>query len=436
MGKHIGQSVPRYEGLGQVTGAAVYNDDHYMPGMLYARPLRSPVHKGILKGMDLSAAEKIPGVVGVVTIDDVPGSKTYGLVPDQPVFVIDQIRYKGERLAAVVALDEDTAQAGVEALAETLDIEEQEPVFDIFKAMEPGAPLVRPDTEDNMWVFGNGKTTFEVKLGDIEKGFEEADEIVETEVYNATNDHSSIEPHSSLAYIDDAGRLVVHTDSQALYFHMGILTAVLDIPQSQLRYVGGRVGGGFGGKNDIHTDHVASIAALKFGKPVKYRLNRREDMAFTTKRGPYYFKVKDGVKKDGTIVARHFQMWHDAGGYTAFAPYAVEKCATFGLGPYAVPNVLVEGWCVYTNKPPASSQRGFAVTNGQSCIELHMSRVAEALGKDPWEIRFLNAWHEGDLGPTRYPVVGAGAIEALQKAAELAGVDLPDRFKKMSSQGG
>ncbi len=433
MSKYIGKSVPRYEGLGQVTGAAVYNDDHQLPGMLYVKVLRSPVHKGIIRNLDLSGAESTVGVVGTLTGDDVPGTNIYGLNPDQPVFTPDHIRYRGERIAAVVAVDEDTAMEGIEKIK--VEIEEQEPVFDMFEAMKPDAPLVRPGSEDNFWVFGNGKNTFEVKLGNIEDGFAEADYVVEGEYYNATNDHASMEPHSSTAYIDDSGRLAIHTDSQCMYFHMGQLTPVFNLSFSQLRYIGGRVGGGFGGKNDIHTDHISGLAALKFGKPVKYRLTRYEDIAYTTKRGPYIFKVKDGVKKDGKIVARHFRVWHDSGGYTGMSPYAVEKQATFGLGPYAVPNIFFEGQVAYTNKPLASSQRGFAVTNGQSAIELQMTKIAEAVGKDPWEIRFINAWHEGDLGPTQYPVVGAGVIETLQKAAELAGVDLPDRLKAMTSKG-
>lgn len=433
MGKYIGQSIPRYEGLGQVTGSALYGDDIRVPGMVYAKVLRSPVHKGIIRHLDLSGAENTPGVIGTLTAADVPGQNAHGLIPDQPVFTPNHIRYKGERIAAVVAVDEDTCMEAIERIK--LDIEEQEPVFDIFEAMKPGAPLVRPGSEHNMWVFPNGKTTFEVRMGDVEQGFADADYIVEGRYYNATNDHASIEPHSALAYIDDAGRLAIHTQSQAHYFHLGQLAGVFDLPLSQIRYIGGRVGGGFGGKNDIHTDHIAGIAALKFRKPVRYRLNRREDMAYSTKRGPFVFEVKDGVKQDGRIVARHFRIFHDSGGYIGMSPYAVEKCATFGLGPYSVPNIFVEGWVVHTNKPVASSQRGFAVTNGQSAIELQMNRLAEATGLDPWAIRFINAWREGDLGPTQYPVVGAGVIETLQKAAELAGVELPDRFKAMSSNG-
>ncbi|MCZ7567699.1 MAG: molybdopterin-dependent oxidoreductase [Ardenticatenaceae bacterium] len=432
MSKYIGQSVPRYEGLGQVTGMAMYTDDYQLPGMLYAKVLYSPVHKGVIRHLDLTPAENTPGVVGTLTAGDVPGNNAYGLVPDQPVFTPDHVRYKGERIAAVVAVDEDTAQEAVEKIK--LDIEEQTPVFDMFEAMKPDAPLVRPGSDSNMWVFGNGKTVFEVRLGNIEKGLADADYVVEGRYTNANNDHAPIEPHVSVAYIDDAGRLAFHTESQAHYFHLGQLCPVFNLPMSQIVYEGGRVGGGFGSKNDVHCDHVTGLAALKFRKPVKYRMTRREHMSYGSKRGAFVFEIKDGVKKDGRIVARHFRMWHTGGAYTAFAPYAVEKCATYGLGPYAVPNVFVEGWCVFTNRPIHSSQRGFAVTNGQSAVELQMNRIAEVLGVDPWEVRFINAWREGDLGPTQFAVAGAGVIESMQKAAELAGVELPAHLRAMSSR--
>jgi len=431
MGNVIGKSVPRYEGLGQVTGNVTYVDDNHLPGMLYVKVLHSPVHKGILRELDLTAAENTPGVVGTLSAKDVPGRNGHGLVPDQPVFTPDHIRFQGERIAAVVAVDEDTAQEALDKIK--FEIEEQTPVFDIWEAMKPDAPLVRPGTENNMWVFGNGTNRFVVKIGDVEKGFQEADYIVEGDYSDAWNDHTPIETHSSVAFIDEAGHLAIYTESQCHYFHLGQLSPIFNLPLSQIRYIGGKIGGGFGGKNDIHCDHVTGLAALKFRKPVKYRMTRREHMMYGTKRANFYFHIKDGVRKDGKLVARHYKVWHPAGAYTGFEPYAVEKMATFGMGPYAFPNMLYEGWCIFTNRPVASSQRGFAVTNGQSAGELQMQKIAEATGMNPWELRLMNAWREGDCGPTQYPVVGAGVVETILKAAELAGVELSPQFKAMNS---
>ena len=198
----------------------------------------------------------------------------------------------------------------------------------------------------------------------------------------------------------------------------------------------GQGGGGFGGKNDIHTDHIAGLAALKFRKPVKFRETCREDLRYSTKRGPWVFEYRDGVKRDGRIVARHIREYHDTGAYAGMSPYATEKCGMFAAGPYGIPNILVEAKTIFTNKLIASSMRGFSILNGQSCAEVQMSKIANALGMDPWELRFVNAWRDGDLGASRYVVQGAGAIEAMKKTAELAGIELPERLMAMVHEGG
>lgn len=433
MTEYVGMAMPRYDGLGQVTGVTKFVDDFVLPGMLYAKAVRSPVHKGILRGMDFSAAKATPGVVGFVTYDDIPGAKLFGACGDQPVMVKDAISYKGEVLAVVVAVDEDTCMEAIEKVK--LDIEEQEPVFDMFKAMEPDAPLVRPGLKSNLWEYAPGVTTRVMYIGDADAGFKEADDVVEGHYQTGEQDHASMEPMVSVAYFDSAERLVIHTHSQCLYFQLGQLAAIFDLPMSRIRYVGGVVGGGFGGKNHIHADHHAGLAALKFRRPVKYRMNRREDLLYSTKRGVFIFDYKTGFKKDGRIVANHINVWHDAGAYGGFSPYGVEKCSMFACGPYHIPNIRIEGKCVLTNKPGSSSMRGFTIMNGQFPMELQMHKVAQALGMDPWELRFINAWRDGDIGASRYVVRGAGALEAMKATAEMSGVQLPDHLLAMSSRG-
>ena len=429
MTEYVGKPILRYDGIGHVTGRTVYVDDIQRPGMLYIKCLTSPVHKGVIRRLDVSAAEKMGGVAGVLTAKDVPGVNAYGLIPDQPVFTPEHIRFKGERIAAVAAVDEDTA---MEALGKIkLGIEEQTPVFDPFEAMKPEGPLVRP--EGNVFQFDSGKTR-KIRLGDVEKGFQEADTIVEGKYTNSMNEHAPIEPQVSVAYLDEADRLAIHTVSQDLYFHLGMLTAIFNLPMNKIRYIGGTVGGGFGSKNDIHCDHVAGLMALKIRKPVKYRLTRTEETLYTTKRGAWTFEFKDGVKKDGRIVARQIRTIHDTGAYSGMGPYVVDKNSILVAGPFFIPNIWIDGTCVYTNKPPASSMRGFGIINGTSAEELQMDRIAEIIGMDPWEIRFVNAWRDGDLGATQYQVVAAGLLEAMKRAAELAGVELPARLKAMSSR--
>jgi len=432
MAGYVGKSMPRYDGLGQVTGTTTYADDIQLPGMLYVKVLHSPVHKGIVRHLDLSDAEKTPGVVGVLTAEDIPGVNTYGDYDDQLVFTPEHIRYKGERIAAVVAVDEDTAMEALEKVK--LDVEEQTPVFDMFEAVKPGAPLVRLGSKSNLFEYEPGVTTRILRLGDVEKGFAEADYIVEGRYTTGVQDHAPIEPHVSVAYIDEADRLVIHTVSQCLYLHLTMLTRILNRPMSKIRYIGGKVGGAFGGKADIHADHIAGLAALKFRKPVKYRLTRREDLRYSTKRGAFVFEYKDGVKKDGRIVARHIREWHDIGAYTGAAASATERCGLFTAGAYAIPNILEEAQTVFTNKLVTSSMRGFGTINGQSAVEIQMNRIAEVIGMNPWELRFINAWRDGDKGVTGYVVQGAGALEAMKKAAELAGIQLPEHLMVMSSR--
>ncbi len=428
--EYVGRPVLRYDGIGHVTARTTYVDDIQLPGMLSIKVLTSPVHRGVIRRLDVSGAEKMPGVAGIITARDVPGANAYGLIPDQPVFTPEAIRYQGERIAAVAAVDEDTA---MEALGKIrLEIEEQAPVFDPFEAMRPGAPLVRP--EGNVFEFNSGPSR-KIRLGDVDRGFREADVVVEGRYTNAMNEHAPMEPQVSVAYIDEADRLAIHTVSQDLYFHLGMLTAIFNLPMNKVRYIGGTVGGGFGAKNDIHCDHVAGLMALKIRRPVKYRLTRREETLHTTKRGAWTFEFRDGVKKDGRIVARKIRTIHDTGGYSGMGPYVVDKNAILVAGPFAIPNLWIDGICVYTNKPPASSMRGFGIINGTSAEQLQMDRIAEAIGMDPWEIRFVNAWRDGDLGATQFKVEAAGLIEAMKRAAELAGIKLPAHLQAMSSRG-
>jgi len=432
MTEYVGKAMPRYDGIGQVKGQTKFVDDFVLPGMLYAKALRSPVHKGLIRGIDFSAAKSTPGVVGVVTADDIPGARRFGACGDQPVLADEFTAYLGEEIALVVAVDEDTCMEAIEKIK--LDIEEQEPVFDMFEAMKPDAPLVRPDLKSNLWEYGPGVTTRAMYVGDVDQGFAEADHIFEGRYQTGEQDHSAMEPMVSVAYFDDADRLVIHTHSQCLYFQLGQLAGIFNLPMSRIRYVGGTVGGGFGGKNHIHADHLAGLAAIKFKRPVKYRYSRREDLLYSTKRGVFILEYKTGIKKDGRITANHIKLWHDSGAYGGFSPYGVEKCSMFACGPYHIPNMRVDGQCVLTNKAGSSSMRGFTIMNGQFPMEMQMSKIADSLGMDPWELRFINAWRDGDIGVSRYVVRGAGALEAMRGAAEVHGIELPEHLLAMSSR--
>ena len=448
--KVVGQRIKRYDGMAHVTGETRYVDDVIIPGTQTVKAYRSPVTKGNIKNLDVRAAEAVPGVSGVITADDVP-CNGYGLVPDQPVLAADTVRYKGEPIAAVAAANEDCA---LEALAKIkVDIEEEAPVFDPLEAMKPDAPKVRP--EGNLFIYGN-RPFRQIVLGDIEAGFKEADIVVESEYLHPAMEHAQLEPMVSLAIPEASGKLTIYTASQALYFHLGQLCGILQMEPDDLRcrqwaartgsswrhnagfndinFVGGTVGGGFGAKNDIHSDHVAALLALKTGRPCKWRWTREEDLLYSTMRGAWRITIKDGVKKDGRIVARRIKSIRDAGAYTSLNSYVVDKNCFLATGCYYVPNIYIEGYCVYTNKPPASSMRGFGVTPSTFTTEVQMGKIAEALGMDPWEVRYINAYRKGDKTPTRRVINSVALIETMHKLAAKAGVDLPDRLKAMTSE--
>jgi len=423
----VGQRVTRYDGLAHVSGETRFVDDVVIPGTLMVKALRSPVSKGRIRHLDTSAAEKMPGVAGVITAKDVPVN-AYGMIPDQPVLVAENIRYRGEPIAAVAAVDEDTALAAVARIA--IDIEEQEAVLDPLEAMKPGAPLVRP--EGNLFMFGN-RPYRQIVFGDVEAGFKEADLIVENDYFHPSLEHAQLEPQVSLTVPDARGGLTIYTVSQAHYFHLGMLCSILQMPMSRVRYVGGTVGGGFGGKNDIHADHVTALLARKTGRPVKWRWTREEDLLYSTFRGAWHVHIKDGVRRDGRIVARQMRSIRDAGAYTTLNAYVVDKHCFLASGPYFIPNVYVQGYCVYTNKPPASSMRGFGITPSTFAVEVQMNKIAEATGKDPWEIRFVNAYRQGERTATQRVLDSVALVEVMQTLAQKAGVELPPRLQAMTS---
>jgi len=448
-GRVIGKRVKRYDGMAHVTGRAKFVDDVIIPGTLTIKVLRSPIHKGTIKNLDTSAAEASPGVAGVITAADVPYN-AYGVIPDQPVLTAESIRYKGEPIAAVAATDEDAALEGVNRIK--LDIEEEEPVFDPLEAMKPDAPKVRP--EGNLYIF-DGRPYRQVIFGDIEEGFKQADLVIASEYLHPAQEHATIEPMASLAVPDPSGRLTVYTVGQAPYWNLAMLSNILKMDpkdfrfmdwegrtfgnwpvnssQGRIKMVGGTVGGAFGGKTDMHADHIPAVMALKTDRPCKWRWTREEDLKYSTYRGPWRIRFKDGLKKDGRIVARKIEAIREAGAYSSLNPYVTDKYCFLSTGCYFIPNVYVQGYCVYTNRPPASSMRGFGITPSSVTTELQMDKIAEAVDIDPWEIRFINAYRKGDQTPGRRVINSVALIEVMQALAEKAGVVLPDRLKTMTS---
>ena len=433
--RSVGQSIARTDGVGHVTGRTQYATDLIFPGMLHLKMVRSPVHHARLKGVDLSEAQKVPGFIRALTHEDVPHNvytilTLINVEPEEEfVLAVDRVRYLGEPIVAILA---ETERGAIEAASKVrLDLEELPAVFDVEEALRPDAPVVT-HWGDNTFKY-EGHDCRRVRFGDIEQGFAEADLIVEGRYDSKPIEHAPTETTGCVARPEPDGRITVYTNTQALYFSLDNTSIILNMPANRLHFVGGTVGGGFGGKVDVIVEPLATLGALLTNRPVKYHYSRADEMRVSSTRSPWRIYVRDGVTRDGRIVARKVTSYADCGAYSRQTPYAMTKHAANASGPYAIPNVSIDVYCVFTNRQPTSAMRGFGVTMGSYAVEVQMDRIAEATGLDPWTVRFRNAYHNGDLRPHRKSAEDATLIETMQAAARLVGHELPAELAAMTS---
>ena len=431
----VGQSVARSDGIGHVTGRTQFFGDRTFPGMLHLKMVRSPLHHARIRGVDLSEAERVPGFVRALTWKDVPHNlyTILGLIGVEPeeeyVLAEDRVRFRGEAIIAIVAETEAAAHEAVSKVR--LDLEELPAVFDVEEALLPGAPIVT-SWGNNTFMY-EGHPCRRVRLGDVDAGFERADHIVEG-VYNTSPiEQAPLETTGCIAVPEANGRFTVYTNTQALYFSLDNTAIILQVPGNRLHFVGGTVGGGFGGKVDVIVEPIATLAAMLTNRPVRFVYTRSEEMQVSSTRSAWRIYIKDGVSRDGHILARKVTSYADSGAYSRQTPYALTKHAANAAGPYAIPNVSIDAYCVFTNRQPASAMRGFGVTMGSFALEVQMDRIAERVGLDPWTIRFINAYHDGDMKPHRKLAEDATLIETMQAAAALVGHELPDDLRAMTS---
>lgn len=444
----LGKPVPNMQALGNVTGTTQYVDDISLPGMLWIKALRSPVPRGRIKRLDTSKAERIPGVERVLTWRDVPKNVHITLwmlgvgPPDEPLLAEDEVNYRGEPICLVVARDEETALRAVREI--DLEIEELPPVLSMEEALRPGAPIIKK-WGTNTFTYGTGmdgisspgrregRPYFLLKRGDVDEAFRKADHIVEGSYVIPPIEHAPLETHICVAKPEPGGRITIYSNSQAPYFVRSNVADVLQIEESRIRVINCAVGGGFGGKNDCEIEQLTALAALKVGRPVKWRWTREEEFMGSSTRDAVKTELRDAVTRDGYILGRYARLLHDAGAYSRFSPYAVVKSLVNLTGPYHIPNVRFEGYCVYTNRQPSSSMRGYGVFEVSYAVELHMERIARTIGMDPWEFRFKNAYRRGQVSATGKIVEDAALIEVMREAAALAGIRLPQHLLEMSS---
>jgi CO/xanthine dehydrogenase Mo-binding subunit len=431
--KAVGARLPRYDGVAHVTGRTQYVDDVRVPRMLWTKALRSPHHSALIRRLDTAKAQALPGVHAVVTANDVPHNvyghlEALGVPADEPLLAEHDVRWKGQPIAAVAAESEEAAQAAVEAIE--IELDEREPVLDIRTAADPGV--------EHFHQWGAIYPHFgpydhrRVRKGDLDKAFDDAELIVEGVYRPQAIEHCPMETQVSLAVPEPTGRLVIYSCTQAMYFSMGVVAAHLQWPLNKLKFVGGTVGGGFGGKVDTATETIVALLALKARRPVKWRFTREEELLCSSTRAPWHIELQDAVTSDGWILGRRTLTLHDAGAYARFSPYGVTKHAFHHTGAYTIPNLRFDGFVVFTNRVPTTAMRGFGVTSVSLAVELHMSRVAEQLGMDPLELRLKNANRIDDTTGNRVVLHDPSTVPVVLAAAEAAGHELAGNYRTMT----
>ena len=436
----IGKPTIRQDILGHVTGRSPFFDDHLFDGLTHLKCVRSPHHRARITRVDTSLAERMPGVVRVLTEKDVPVNLNTLLSlidfgkDDEPVLASGRVNFKGEPVVAIVAQTERQARDAVAAVQ--VEYEVLPHVLDPEEALLPDAPIVNETYPDNTFDYHDRYDHQKLRFGDVETAFAQADKIVEARYQMSPIEHASTETNGAIAVRETNDRIAVYTSTQGLFFSLGTTAKLMDISSARLHFVGGTVGGGFGGKVDTVVEPLAVLGCMLTGKPVRYVYDREEEMQVSSPRGAERWYLKDGVMNDGRIIARQFRGYFDGGAYTRLSSYAVVKGTAHLPGPYSIPNVSANVYGVYTNRTPASAMRGFGITGVDFAIECHMDRVAEAVGMDPVELRLLNSYRDGDMKAHRREAKNTALIECIQVAAEKSGWQIADKFKQMSSRVG
>ena len=426
----LGENFPRVDGPAKLRGWAQFTADVEMPGMVYAKVLRSSYPHARLTRVDGSRAKKLPGVVAVLTRDDLKGMNAYfgPVVKDQAVVAVDRVRYVGDIIAAVAAEEKDIAEEALELIA--VDYEPLAAVFDPAEAMKPGAPILhtesaRSETRLDRAQFrfennSNVLSVYHAEQGDVAVGFKAADEIFE-DVYSSQKiQHGHIEPHAALAYWEPGGKLVIYTSTQNPSSIRAQLAELFDLPQSKVRVIVPYVGGGYGGKVHPRLEPLTAALARQARRPVQWVLTR-EEVFLTAHCHASVVKIKTGVKRDGTIIARQVEGIYDTGAYALTGPSTTKNGGEVAGGPYRIAHQNLTTYCVYTNTPPTGPYRGFGVPQVCWAYESQMDDIARRLGIDPLELRLKNLVQEGDVFVTGDKLVSVGIAECLKGAAEAIG---------------
>lgn len=426
--------VRRLDYRAKVTGRASYLADMTIPGMCVGKILRSPVPHAWIRRIDVSKALKVPGVVGVLTGDDIV--KEEGIDPyfgpvfkDQTLVAVGKVRHVGDPVAAVAA---EEPQAAEEALSR-IDVEYEEvpAVMDVRESIRKEAPLIHEsvripehgyaDLAELRPVEGtNVCTHFKLRRGDVEKAFSECDYIFEDTFVLPTTQHVALEPHGCIASVEPDGRIIVWSTTQNPFVVRTQLSNIFKVPVSKVRVVVPYLGGGYGSKVYPKVEPLTVALAKKVGRTVRIMLSR-EEVFYTVTKHAAVIRMKTGVKKDGTLHAREGEVLLDTGAFAEIGPRVAKKSGYTATGPYKIPHVKIDSMCVYTNKPPAGAFRGFGVSQSAWACESQMDIIAHALKMDPLEIRLKNIYDEGDEFVTGEKLTNIGLKACVEKVAAEIG---------------
>jgi CO/xanthine dehydrogenase Mo-binding subunit len=420
----VGHALPRIDAPGKVTGSAVYAADFALPGMLYGKVFRSAEPHARLVRLDTTRAAGLAGVRAVISAADVPDVRYGAAVKDEPVFASDVVRYVGQPVAAVAAVTLEAAEAAlaaIEAVYEPLP-----PVLDLAAALAPGAPLVHEAWPSYTAIpilqrDGNVCNRARIVVGDVERGWTEADRVFEHRFTTAMVHQGYTEPRAAVAAWDSSGQVTVWSNTQLPFDVQATLADILAIAPSKVRVIVPGVGGGFGGKLRVGVEHFAALLARKSGRPVKVMTTSEEELTAAYPRQGTIIELKTGVTREGRLTARQGRIFFDTGAFAGSGP-GVASVATLVLaGPYRTPNLHLEGYAVYTNKTNCGSYRAPSGPQANFAVESQMDIIADALDIDPLELRLRNIVHEGDEGPTGQVLSAVGLEECLRRAAEAIG---------------
>src|SRR5437870_1353157 len=420
----VGKSLPRMDGAGKVTGTAVYAADFALPGMLVGKVFRSAEPHARIMRLDTARARALPGVRAVMTAADVPDVRYGGALKDETVFARSKVRYVGQPVAAVAATTPeaaDTALAAIEVVYESLPA-----VLDLDAALAPGAPLVHeawasytalPILHRDRNVCNRAR----IVVGDVERGFVEADRIFENRFTTSSVHQGYTEPRAAVAQWDSSGLVSVWSNTQLPFEIQTTLAEILQLPPSKVRVIVPGIGGGFGGKLRIGMEHFAALLAMRTGRPVKVMTTSEEELTAAYARQPAIVEVKTGVTNDGRLTAREARLWFDTGAFAGSEPGVASVATLMIAGPSRLPNLLLEGFAVNTNKTNFGSFRAPSGPQANFAVESQMDIIADALGLDPLELRLKNIVREGEEGPTGQMLTAVGLEECLRRAADAIG---------------